>query len=208
MVGGHLFLLGAGEHARVVAETAEAAGWTVAGAFDLHQPPPAWRWPYLGTEDTLPAWRHRQPQARFHLAIGNRAPRTALAARLGNLPWATVVHPAAVVSPSAVLSEGVLVGPLALVHTGACVGRHAIINSGALVEHDVQVGDFAHLAPGATVGGGAILGAGCHIGLGASVRDHVTVGERATVGMGAVVVGAVQPEAIVVGCPARERRCT
>lgn len=205
MAAGELILFGAGEHARVVAEAALAGGWTVAGVVDARAPAHSWPWPWLGTEADLPAIRQHLPRARFIIAFGNRAGRQSLAGRLAALPWAVVVHPSAVVSPSASIGDGSMVGPLALVHAQASIGRHAIINSGVLVEHDSRIGDHAHLAPGAVLGGGAAVGVGCHVGLGARIRDHVAVGDGATVGMGAVVVAAVRSGATVMGCPARER---
>lgn len=205
MAARELILFGAGEHARVVAEAALAAGWTVVGVVDVKPPPAQWPWRMLGGEDALPTIRQRHPKARFIIAFGHRAGRPALAGRQGDLPWATVIHPSAVVSPSATIAGGTLVGPLALLHAQAQVGEHAIINSGCLVEHDVRIGAHVHLTPGVVVGGGAVIGAGSYVGLGARIRNHVTVGDGATVGMGAVVVGAVRPGVTVMGCPARER---
>lgn len=189
---GSLSWFGDGEHARVVAESAAAAGWVLLG-------------PVADAEAAVAERRAAHPEGRFIIAFGSQAGRRALAERLARLPWATVIHPAAVVSRSAHLGAGTWVGPLALVHAGAAVGEHAIINSGALIEHDVAVGDHVHCAPGVVVGGGAILGLGCFLGLGARVRDHVQIGPGARVGMGAVVVRDVPAGATALGCPARER---
>jgi sugar O-acyltransferase (sialic acid O-acetyltransferase NeuD family) len=205
MAARELILFGAGEHARVVAETALAAGWTVVGMVDGKPLPPLWPWRLLGGEVDLTVIRQRHPKARFLIAFGHRAGRWALVERQTALPWATVIHPSAVVSPSAAIGGGTLVGPLALLHAQAQVGQHVIVNSGCLVEHDARIEDHVHLTPGVVLGGGAVVGAGAYIGLGARIRDHVTIGAGATVGMGAVVVGTVRPGVTVVGCPARER---
>lgn len=200
---GALILFGAGEHAQVAAEVAQAAGWCLLGVIDARRPSSRWNW--LGDEAESSAIMAAHPRAYFHIAFGSRPGRVALAARNPALPWATLIHPAAVISPSARIAPGALIAPLALVHANAVIGAHAIINSGALVEHDGRIGDFAHVAPGAVLGGGVCVGARAMIGLGARVRDHVAVGDDATVGMGAVVVGQVAPGRTVVGCPARER---
>jgi UDP-3-O-[3-hydroxymyristoyl] glucosamine N-acyltransferase len=71
------------------------------------------------------------------------------------------VHPSAVVSPDAVLGEGVSVGPLAVVEAGALVGAHAVIGAHAFVGAGVVVGGFTHLAPHVTLMPGTRLGARC-----------------------------------------------
>ena len=63
----------------------------------------------------------------------------------------TLVHPAAYVSPTAVLGDGTVVLPKAVVNTGVTVGDGCIINIGALVDHDTVIEDGVHLAPGAIV---------------------------------------------------------
>ena len=188
-----VILLGAGEHACVVAEAATAAGWTVLASLD-----------HAG-EASLDGLQAQAPDARLHLAIGANDVRLAAAARLGTRPWTALVHPRAIVSPSAVISPGAFIGAGAVVQAGAVIGVHAVINSGAVVEHDCRLGACCHVAPGAVLGGGVEVGDGVLIGLGARVRDHVRIGERATVGMGAAVVADVVAGRTVLGVPARER---
>ena len=211
-----LILVGGGEHARVVAETASALGYEVLGCVadrtsatftvlaDDHT--------YLGEDDGAPSERsERFGPHSLHLAVGGirtmAARRGALAGlAAADAPWATLIHPTAWVSPSAVLGIGVFVGPGAIVHTGAVIGDHVIVNTGAIVEHDVRVGAGSQLAPGAVTGGGARIGAWSLCGLGCRIREHTVVGDESVVGMGAVVVANVPDGAIVMGCPARPRK--
>ncbi len=117
--------------------------------------------------------------------------------------WATVVHVAAWVSPTARLGRGAVVLAGAIVNSGAEIGAHAIVNSAAVIEHDVVIGDFTHVAPAGVVGGGARLGRDGFVGLGSRIRDHVTIGDGVTIGMGAVVVDDLGAGATVIGAPAR-----
>ncbi len=202
-----LILLGAGEHARVVAEAASLADWQVVG-YAAPEPTDGIPGEWLGDDgavaDRLAA---ADPADRPALVLGFGATgplREAAGARFGiDTAWAAIVHPAAWVSPSARLEPGVVVLAQAVVNTGARIGPHAIVNSGAIVEHDVVVGGFAHVAPGAVLGGGVVVGERVHVGIGAAVRDHVTIGADAVVGMGAVVVADVPAGTTVVGNPAR-----
>jgi UDP-perosamine 4-acetyltransferase len=118
----------------------------------------------------------------------------------------SVIHPSAVLSPSASLGEGVCVCPGAIVGAGARLGCNVIVNSGAIVEHDCDIGDHVHVASGAVLAGGVTVGEGAHIGAGASIRQGVHVGRGALVAMGAAVVADVPDRAVVAGVPARSGR--
>ncbi len=69
----------------------------------------------------------------------------------------SVVHPTAIVSPSAQLGEGCLVLQGAIVNTAAVLGRACLVNAGALVDHDAVLANGAHANLHATVKGWARL---------------------------------------------------
>jgi acetyltransferase EpsM len=206
-----LVVAGSGEHARVVTEAAIAAGWEVIGwtgpaADRTALGPVVW----LGTDEAFASRLLGQDlRERPALVLGFGGPveaRRRVVGRFGSeARWARIVHPAAWVSPSAVVGSGSVVLAGAVVNTGATLGDHAIVNSGAIVEHDVTVGTHAHIGPGAAIGGGAHIGDGTFVGLNAAVRDHVRVGANATVGMGAILIGPVRDGATVTGNPAVQR---
>lgn len=209
MSGPGLILLGGGDHARVVAEAARS-GATPYRLLGFVAPEPNAETtarlglPWLGGDEAL----GNHPEALAVLAfgmVGSHRRRAGLAARVGPrvAGWATVVHAAAWVSPTARVGPGAVVMAGAVVQTGARIGAHCVVNSGAVVEHDVVLEAHVQVAPGVVLGGGAVVGEGAYLGLGARVRDHVTVGAGAVVGMGAVVVGNVEQEARVMGVPAR-----
>jgi acetyltransferase EpsM len=205
-----LVIAGWGEHARVVADAASAAGWEIVGWVGPERDARAEGGapPWLGPDDSLAVrYRDESPGDRPALVIafgGTPSARRMAARALGEAcPWASVVHPTAWVSPSASIGSGAVILAGAIVNSGARVGAHAIVNSGAIVEHDVVVGDFSHVAPGAAIGGGARVGDDTFIGLNAAVRDHVRIGDRVLVGMGATVVSD-QPDGVTVtGTPAK-----
>jgi len=214
MTNRRLVILGGGEHARVVADAArsrvdawELVGYTTADRVEPDEGIPGVAW--LGDDAAASTWiAGLDPAERPSLVLGFWATaefRKAVVERFPDAAWATLVHAAAWVSPSAATDAGAVVLAGAVVNAGAHLGGHAIVNSGAIVEHDVTVGDFAHVAPGVKIGGGALIGEAALLGLGAVIRDHITVGPAATVGMGAVVIADVPPGAVVVGNPAVAR---
>lgn len=194
-------LIGGGGHALVVAEAARAVGRAIAGVFDDRSDAPAITrlgLPRLGSLRGAPA------AGPWIVCVGDLRVRMELIAAMGTgSAAAAVVHPSAVVSPSAELGAGVFVGPRAVVHSFAKVEAHAIVNTGAIVEHDCVIGVGTHVAPGAIVAGSAKVGAGSLLGVGCRVLPRVAIGDGCTVGAGAVVVKHLAMGSKVVGVPAR-----
>jgi len=198
-----LLIIGGGGHATVVAEAASLAGWRIVGFLDDDADAPLGAFAErIGSMATIEA-----PELTEHhptiIAVGDLRFRRELVGLIGG-DFATVIHPAASVSPSATIGAGVFIGPGAVVHTNATIGAHATVNSGAIVEHDAVIGENAHLAPGAALGGAVHVGAGSLVGLGARVIPGVHIGDDAVVGAGAVVIRDVAVGACAVGVPASE----
>ena len=63
----------------------------------------------------------------------------------------TIIHPSAVVSPSAVIGAGSFVMQLAVINARTVLGKGCLVNSGAIVDHDCHVGDGAHISLGSVV---------------------------------------------------------
>jgi acetyltransferase EpsM len=157
--------------------------------------------PILGGAEALPAL-YRQG---IHLAvnavggIGNVTIRIQVFERLRSAGFTcpAVVHPSAVVEPSAQLAEGVQVFPLAYVGSEAQVGYGAIINTGAIVSHDCRLGEYANLSPGAILAGEVSVGSAVLIGMAATVNLRTQIGSGARIGNGATVKSDVPEGGLV-----------
>ncbi len=79
------------------------------------------------------------------------------------------IHRAAFVDPSAVLGEGVSVGPCAVVEAEARIGARTVIRGGAYVGRGVRVGEDGWIDPGASLLDGVTCGARVRIGAGTVV---------------------------------------
>ncbi len=137
------------------------------------------------------------------IAVGPPAGKRVLAERYAGRPFATLIHPTAVVSASARLGQGVVVGPLALVSANATVEDHVLINAYASVGHDVRVGACATLSCHVDLTGGVSVGRESFFGSGARVIPNTQIGERCSIGAGAVVVRRTGDDATLFAAPAR-----
>lgn len=175
-----LMIVGAGGHGRSVAEAALAGGeFVLAGFLDDAFPEVdrVWGLPVLGIVADLAHW---QGAADFAIvAIGNNVLRQRVTAglRAAGFSRATVVHPRAIVSPTAVIGEGSVIMAGAIVGTEACLGEGVIVNCAAVVDHHCHVGDYGHLGVAAAMAGGSVLGgrawmqAGSALGYGVEIED-------------------------------------
>ena len=119
--------------------------------------------------------------------------------------------------------------PGAIIREQVEIGKNAVIMMGAILNIGAVVGDGTMIDMGAVLGGRATVGKNCHVGAGAVlagviepasatpviVEDNVLIGanavviegcrigQGAVVAAGAVVVGDVEPNTVVAGCPAK-----
>ena len=138
------------------------------------------------------------------IAIARNTAREAVAARLpGDLPWMTVVHAGATVSPLAVLGEGTIVLSGCAIDPECTIGRHVLVNKLCSLGHNCVLEDFVQLAP--SVSSGGIHARGSFTGMGANVLPGVRIGIGAIVGAGAMVRQNVPDGALAMGVPATIR---
>lgn len=193
-----LLVLGAGGHARPVIEALRAMGLAVAGLLDDVARAPVLGVPVLGPLDGLGA----QGASAAVIAIGDNAMRARLGAacRAHGLALPAVIHPSALLSPSARIGAGVQVMARAVIGPEATLDELALVNTGAIVEHECRIGPAAHLGPGAVLCGSVTVGARALVGAGAVVRPGCRIGDDAVIGAGAAVTqhvaaGAGRPAA-------------
>lgn len=205
-----IMIFGGGGHGKVVSDVIRACGHEVAGFVDVEESrlgqvaePGGARILYMEDEflETLDEARDFDAIA---LALGENANRLRAYFELADqVALPALVHPSAVVSPSASIGDGTVVMPGVVINADAEIGRAVILNSACVVEHDCQIGDAAHISPGAVMAGGSAAESRAWIGSGATVIPDCVVGTDAVVGAGATVVADVPSSVTVVGTPAR-----
>lgn len=206
-----LIIVGAGGHAKVVADVALAAGYHILGfADDAADAPPLPGWTVLGPISRVARILHGAPGAQIIVAIGDNASRQRVVQYLTGqvhpsprTTFATIIHPAATVSSYASVQPGSVIMPGAVVNAGTQVGSHAILNTSCSVDHDCVIGSFAHLSPGAHLAGGVKIEDGVHLGVGVSVIPLRHIGAWTLVGAGAAVVDDLPGGVVAYGVPAK-----
>ncbi len=199
----HLCLYGAGGHAKVIAEIAEELGVHIRGVFDnsLLIEKILNMYPVYHNLEHISAWN----SLVFIVAVGNNTHRKRIVEQelLGTRDFATLVHPAAVISRRADIDRGSVVMAGATVNVGAEIGQHCIINTNASIDHDCVIGNYVHISPNAALAGNVWVGEGTHVGIGATVIQGIKIGKWCTLGAGAVIIRDVPDGSTVVGNPGK-----
>ncbi|MBX3444142.1 MAG: acetyltransferase [Planctomyces sp.] len=200
-----LMIWGAGGHAKVVADSARLAGWTIGGFVDDSHPlrhgRPFFGGLVVGGRETLHsgiavALALADCHARLHCA------QYALDRQL----WLPVLaHPRACIASSARIAEGSFLAAGATINPDVVLGVAVIVNTGATVDYDCELDDGVHVAPGVHLAAGVSIGERTLVGIGAVVKPGVRIGSDCTIGAGAVVIRNIPDGTTVYGSPARPR---
>lgn len=205
-----LVVIGAGGHAKVVADLVRATGlYRLVGFTDVdaarrHE---MFAGASILGDDAVLAELLSLGVGVAALAIGDNRLRLAALHRLFERAFQlpALVHPAAVLGSGVQLGDATVVMAGVVVQADTKVGRAAILNTACSIDHDCRLGDAVHVAPGAHVAGSVTVGDGALLGVGSAVAPGRGVGAWATVGAGATVVRDVEAAMTVVGTPARRR---
>jgi sugar O-acyltransferase (sialic acid O-acetyltransferase NeuD family) len=158
-------------------------------------------YPILGD----PADYRPHPAEHFLFAIGDVAAKKTLvdALQARGARFMTLVHPTAIVAPSARLGEGAIVCPFALISDNVVLEDFVTLNFYASCGHDAVIGKYSILSPYATVNGGSRLEAEVFMGTHSTVTARRLVGRGAKISANSVVMHDVPPRTLVHGVPGR-----
>ena len=141
-----LLILGAGQYGTVAKEVAEAMGCYKTISFLDDKSPSA-----VGKLEEYASFSTRYPYA--FVAIGDLSLRGEWIRRLREAGFflPVLVHPRAVVMPSAEVGAASIIEAMAVVNSNAVVGEGSIVSSGAVVNHNATVGNHCHIDCNAVV---------------------------------------------------------
>ncbi|MBA3013761.1 MAG: hypothetical protein KKD63_04025 [Proteobacteria bacterium] len=161
-------IIGAGTLAAFIVDIIRRLpGFDVLGQFDE-------RYPEITLSNGVPVLgkvEDVKPGTPIALGIGSPAARKVIyeRKRLGGFVFPSIIDPSCVISGSASIGDGVIIGPFSTVLAGSVVHNGACLLSHVNVNQNVSIGAFSLIGAGALIGNGAFIGTGAHVGLGGRV---------------------------------------
>lgn len=183
-----ILLLGGGGHAKMCIDVLrQMKTYEIAGIIDskIDLGRKVLNVPVIGRDKDLSRYRDQGIKHAVNAvgAVTNHPVRKKLFDKLKNAGFdlPPLIHPSAVVEPSASLGEGTQVMVGAIVGSSASIGKNCIINSGATVSHDCVIRDHVHISPGAVLAGTVTVDSNSLIGMGVTVYINLDVGKNVTI---------------------------
>ena len=198
-------IIGYSGHAYVACDILARMGRTVVGYCDKEeQEDNPLTLKYFGDESDKTVLDQLMDYECF-VAIGNNEVRRQIGTYLteNQITLIKAIHPDAIVSSSASIGAGAMIGPGAIVNAFATIDEGAICNSRSVIEHECNVGEYSHIGPGAVLGGNVRIGNNTLIGAGAVVLLNLQVGSNTVIGAGSVVINNIGDNKKAVGNPCR-----
>ena len=148
-----LLIIGAGGYGRLVKELAELLGYEKIDFLDDNSPLA------VGKVQELEILQNEYDGTI--VAIGNPAIREKLFRKVKRP--VSIIHPSAVISPSAQIGEGCVIEAGTVINTAATVQNSCFICAGAVVNHNAEVEEFCQIDCNAVVGSGMIVPSGTKV---------------------------------------------
>ena len=205
-----IYIVGAGTYGEVMCELAEILEYDIKGFYDEDNSKfglSIMGYSVLGKFSDL---TNEQILGNSYIvAIGNNAVRSKIMTNInyvgGKTP--TLIHPTAVISPSAEIGKGVYIQANACIWTKVKIDNFCIISPNVVVAHHSNIGKACLISTLSAVGASiniedkVFLGMGCTL-----VTGMHRVGENSIIGAGAVVLKDVDKNSVCVGVPAKKIR--
>lgn len=196
-------IIGAGGHAKVIAEIIERSNDKVIGFLDdnIRIGTEILNYKVLGNVDTI---ENMNKEYYYIIAIGNNDIRKKIYNKFKSIKYYTAIDPSAIVSNSAKIGIGTVIMPNSVINSSSSIGKFCIINTSSIVEHDNYIEDFVHISPTATLSGTVKVHELSHIGTGAKIKNNININKKCVIGVGAIVVKDINEEGVYVGIPANK----
>ncbi|MDI9470499.1 MAG: NeuD/PglB/VioB family sugar acetyltransferase [Bacillota bacterium] len=193
----NVIVVGAGGHAKVIADILKVSGDRVLGFLDDKAPEQLPGFHILGSTSDICSF---PPNALFVPAFGNNHARQSLMEK-NHVNWCSAIHPTAVLAEDVTVGPGTVIMANAVVNSGTKIGKGVIINTGATVDHDCTLEDYVHVSPGAHLAGTVSLGRCSWVGIGGIIINNINVCRDVVLGAGAVVVKDITEPGVYIGIP-------
>ena len=203
-------IIGAGGHAKVIADIIQKSGDIVYGFLDDNLEKGTI---ILNNENlkvigdlnyrfTLPI---TQPELEFVIAIGDNNRRKEIAeTKIPNIKYYTAIHPSANIGLDVSMGEGTVVMANACINASTKIGKHCIINTASVIEHDNLINNYVHISPNATLCGTIKVGECTHVGAGVTIKNNINITDNCIIGAGATVINDINEKGTYIGVPVKK----
>lgn len=209
MLNNEIYILGVGHNTIVYVDLVETCGYKVAGLYHYNNERVGETIHGIPIIDSnLNLFKKESLEGmNFAISVGNNKIRADIAKQIrekgGSIP--TLIHPTAVVSKYASISEGVVIHANSVVQADVMIKKDTVLSYNSSVTHTSLIGEACYLAFNSTIGAYVKIQDYVFIGQSASIVSGKLeyVGCNSVVGAGSVVINNVEPNSIVAGNPAR-----
>lgn len=205
-----IYIIGAGTYGEVMCELAEILGYTVRGFYDeddRKQGSNVLGYPVLGKFSNID--NERILENNFIVAIGNNATRFKIMTIINNLGGytPTLIHPSAIISPSAEIGKGVYIQANAYIWTKVKIDDFCIISPCVVIAHHSTIGKACLISTLTGVGASINIEDKVFIGMSCTIVTGMhLVGHNSIIGAGAVVLKDIENNSVYAGIPAKKIR--
>ena len=124
--------------------------------------------------------------------------------KLNNIKIGSVISKYATISPSVIISSGLIAMPGIIINSGCKIGENVFLNTGCIIEHDCIIENNVFLSPGVVLSGRVTIKSNSFVGTGTVICTGLAIGKNVTVGAGSVIVRDIPDNVIVYGNPAHK----
>lgn len=149
-----------------------------------------------------------QPNERFLFGIGlidvKRRLIDALVSK--GAQFERLIHPTAIVCPTAKLGVGVVLCPYSIVSESVVVGDYTMLSYFASCGHDAKIGAYSVMCPYATLNGFVVVEEEVFLGTHCTITPSRKVGHHSKVSANTMVRKDAPPYSLVYGVPGQVKR--
>ena len=205
-----IFIVGAGTYGEAMYELAEILGYSVKAFYDEDDnkiDEIIMGSQVIGKYSDLDDSEIKNKN--FIVAIGNNSVRFKIMTQInekgGTTP--TLIHPDAIISPSATIGTGVYIQANSYIWTKVKINDFSIISPNVVIAHHSNIGKACLISTLTGVGASINIEDKVFIGMGATIVTGIhKVGENSIIGAGAVVLKDTDKNSVYAGIPAKRIR--
>ena len=199
----NVVIIGAGGHAKVIADIILCSGDKVIGFLDDNEEKQG-QIIYKDIKVIGKVANYTKcKDDYFIIAIGDNHTRAKIAESL-DVKYYTAIHPKSVVADTAKISEGTAIMAGSIINSDTQIGAHCIINTMSSVDHDNTINNFVHISPGVHLAGKVFVGEYTWICAGTTIINNINVCENVIVGAGSTVIKSIEHPGTYIGTPAQK----